>query len=326
MENLPLISVVVPVYNVEQWLERCVYSICSQSYQNLEIILVDDGSTDNSGNICDELSKIDNRIKVIHKQNGGLSDARNAGLAETRGEYISFIDSDDWIEKEFIERLLNAIQQNSCDIAGCKYRKCSSEIHENISREIEKLMIFDKIEAMSELIDNAKIEQVVWNKLYDRHIIQDIMFEKGKYHEDEFWSYQVIARINRYVSINYVGYNYFQRENSIMGVGYSTKRLDAIEAKNRRQKFLEDNMPELAEKGRENLIFTCLYHGQLAQKSLNKNDIKKTFKYLKKIIWTNKLMQEDIKQFRVTHRFWIYLTNFSLEKTCFIRNLLKIGL
>ena len=121
MENTPLISVIVPVYNVEKYLKKCVNSICNQTYENLEIILIDDGSTDNSGLICDELSCKDNRIVVIHQNNGGQATARNMGLSAAKGEFIGFVDSDDWIEPKLYETMLSIIQNH--DIAICGHRK-----------------------------------------------------------------------------------------------------------------------------------------------------------------------------------------------------------
>lgn len=327
MSGTPLISVIVPVYKVEAYLDRCVQSIVDQTYTNLEIILVDDGSPDRCPQMCDEWEKRDSRIRVIHKENGGLSDARNAGMSVAGGEYISFVDSDDWIEPAFVQVLLNALLEHDCDVAGCLYRKCAENEETDSTSTDYNVQVFDRLMAMSELIDNRLIQQVVWNKLYKRELIEGILFEKGKYYEDEFWSYQMIGRINRFAVTDYSGYNYFQRADSIMGEAYSLKRLDAVEAKVRRQVYLEENMPELAERGRINLLFTCIYHGQMALKWVEyKKECKHIFAILRKIIKGHLAKKSILKQLKLIHRLWIVLASFSLPLTCRIRNVLKVGL
>lgn len=327
--KLPLLSVIVPVYKVEAYLDRCVDSIVGQTYDNLEIILVDDGSPDRSGEICDKWAAKDGRVKVIHKENGGLSDARNAGVKTATGDLISFIDSDDWIEPFFFEKLSKTIIDDDCDIVGCEYRICDETNIHNDKNDINENSIsvqnFDRVSAMSNLIDN-RIQQVVWNKLYKKSVIDGIPFEKGKYHEDEFWSYQVFARVNKYAAIDYVGYCYFQRSDSIMGEKYSVKRLDAVEAKVRRQKYLEENMPELASKGRINLLLTCLYHGQNAIKKLDKEDCKKAFEYLSDTVNKYPLTKTDRSTLSLQYKVWAFMTKVSLKLVCRTRNLIGIGL
>lgn len=320
MDASPLISVIVPVYKVEKYLDRCIASIVNQTYKNLEIILVDDGSPDSCPTFCDGWAEKDNRIKVVHKENGGLSDARNVGIRIATGEYISFVDSDDWIEKNFILYLFRIIKEQNCEVVGCNYRR--GENFSPIDDNDYCIELFDTVSAMSALIDNH-IEQVVWNKLYRRSVIDGILFEKGKYHEDEFWSYQVFAKVKRYCQITYTGYNYFVRSDSIMGDQYSLKRLDAVEAKARRQKFLETEMPNLMCKGAHNLLFTCMYHGQNAILYLSSQDKKEAMAYLNTVV-------SEISGFRMKDRFsqelWKVLAKNNLTWTCVIRNILRIGL
>ncbi len=180
--STPLISVILPIYKVEEYLDRCVNSLLSQSYSNLEIILVDDGSPDRCPHLCDEWAKKDGRIHVVHKKNGGLSDARNAGYAVATGDLISFIDSDDWVEPDFFRVLHEALTENDCDISTCEYRKAYEGQALAPTTGNYGFRIFNQTEAMSALIDN-KVQQVVWNKLYRRSVIGDILFDKGKYHE-----------------------------------------------------------------------------------------------------------------------------------------------
>lgn len=319
------ISVIVPIYNVEQYLNRCIESIVNQTYRNLEIILVDDGSPDNCPKICDEWAEKDNRIKVIHKENGGLSDARNAGMKIATGDFIAFVDSDDWTEIQFIEKLYNALLEYDCDIAGCKYRKCEkvSEIKDNPgSNQVE---IYNKIDGLSSLISET-IKQVVWNKLYKKDVIEGIAFEKGKYHEDEFWSYQIFARSKQYVEIDYVGYNYFQRETSIMGEKYSLKRLDAVEAKVFRQRFLEEQFPMLVFQGKVNLWFSCLGNGQAAITRLKMNEKEYAISYLKTVIQDNKISRDDYKGLKLTHKVWLKMARHAFVFTCRMRQMLRVGI
>ncbi len=318
-----LISIIVPAYNVEKYLDRCVESIVQQTYKNLEIILVDDGSPDNCPQMCDLWVEKDKRIKVIHKQNGGLSDARNAGLALAKGEYIAFVDSDDWIEKQFIEIIFSMIKSNDCSVAGCNYRKAHEKLPDAIDKECT-VKKFESQEIMPAVIDEV-IKQVVWNKIYEKDLISDILFEKGKYHEDEFWTYQVFARADKYVETDYIGYNYFQRPGSIMDERYSLKRLDAVEAKIQRQVFLDKNMPEVAEKARVNLLFTCVYNGQLVLKHLNSNEKKEAIRYLENIVLKIKIDRLTKKKMKLTHKIWVSLLEISFVCVCKLRNVLRIG-
>ena len=188
---MELISVIVPIYKVEAYLDKCVQSIVNQSYRNLEIILVNDGSPDNCGAMCEAWAAKDGRIKVIHKENGGLSDARNAGLAIATGELISFIDSDDWIEPEFLQTLYDALVAQNAQIAECAIHLVDEEGKILRSRGPAKCESIGKIEALRRLVMEDGVYQTVWNKLYRRQVIAGILFEKGKYNEDDFWPYQI---------------------------------------------------------------------------------------------------------------------------------------
>lgn len=318
------ISIIVPIYNVENYLDKCIKSIVNQSFKNLEIILVDDGSPDNCPAICDEWAKKDNRIKVIHKENGGLSDARNAGLAVATGEYIAFVDSDDYIEADMYKKLLSVALNNKCDIVSCKLRMVYENDKNFVTKDdSEDIIIYSTEDAMSALIDD-KIRQVVWNKLYKADIVKNIPFEVGKYHEDEFWSYQAIGNATKIAAIDYTGYNYLQRSGSIMGNGYSLKRLDAVEAKCLRQEYLDNNVPVLSQQGLINLIFTCVYHGQLALIYLCKHERTFSLKKLKEIL-TIYLSNIDSSHLSKKQNFWINLLKLSFVFTCKLRNFIKIG-
>lgn len=225
-----LISIIVPVYNVEKYLERCVNSIINQTYKNIEIILVDDGATDTSGKICDELKERDKRITVIHKTNGGLSDARNAGLKIANGEYIGFVDSDDYIEKDMFETLYNINKQHNADISIVSFY----EIYDGKVigvRDTANLEILNKTEALKELLIDTKIQSYAWNKLFKKELFKDIKFPTNKNFEDIATTLLLFEKANKIVLFECPKYYYVRRDDSIVGVkNYKTYKdyLDVI--------------------------------------------------------------------------------------------------
>ena len=321
--DAPLISVIVPVYKVEKYLDRCVQSIVDQTYPNLEIILVDDGSPDNCPAMCDAWAAKDPRIKVIHKENGGLSDARNVGMAAATGEYLGFVDSDDFIAPEMYQMLLERMIADGSDIAACGVEMVFED--GTPSRMLTKAgnCVLGTGEAMEAIVEESWLKQPVWYKLYKAELIRDIPFPVGKYHEDVFWSYQVIARAKRVSVIDTPCYFYLQRSGSIMGEGYSLKRLDAIEAKKQRLEFLEKQFLELADKAKIDLAFSCLYHGQLAMKHLEGPEKHQAIGQMKEIIGRIPLKTKDLP---VTHKCWIVFAKLNFEACCKVRNKLGIGL
>lgn len=228
-----LISVIVPIYNVEKYLSKCIDSILEQSYRNLEIILVDDGSTDASGRICDVYLGKDQRIQVIHKANGGLSDARNAGIDVANGEYFAFVDADDFISSSMFERLLYIIKEEKADVALCGFQsldetgKCIPRMTSTVLENgcYDRDYIFRK----SFGIDGWNFI-VAWNKLYPRRLFDSIRFYKGKLHEDEFIFHHIISQCQKIAVIEEKLYYYLQRCNSITMKAYNISRLDATEA------------------------------------------------------------------------------------------------
>jgi len=228
-----LISVIVPVYNVEQYLEKCVDSIINQTYKNIEIILVDDGSKDNSGKMCDELQQKDDRIKVIHKENGGLSDARNAGLKIANGQYIGFVDSDDYIEPDMFETLYNLNKKYNSDISIVSFYEIykGKVIGVRNSKKIEEL---NKIDAMKELLIDTRIQSYAWNKLFRRELFDGIEFPTNKNFEDIATTLLVFEKANKVVLFEEPKYNYVRRDDSIVGKkNYKTYKdyLDVISSK-----------------------------------------------------------------------------------------------
>lgn len=320
-----LISVVVPVYKVEPFIEHCVSSIVNQTYKNLEIILVDDGSPDQCPKMCDEWARKDSRIVVIHKKNGGLSDARNAGMKVAAGNYIAFVDSDDWIEPLMYETLMKVLIVNKSDIVSCGFRKVQKEELRKESSELQ-LVQYDAESALEAMITEKGMHQVVWNKLYKRALVEEIPFEKGKYNEDEFWSYQVIGRAKKVTAIKNIYYNYFQRENSIINETYSLKRLDGLEGKENRQKYIDMYYPGLSGIARLNLFYSYLYAYQCSLRMLDQNDLHIAMERIE-IGWKKLgLRYSDYCKESFKHKIEIAMCKISLKNVCRLRNSLKIGL
>lgn len=236
-----LISVIVPIYKVEDYIRECIESIINQTYKNLEIILVDDGSPDNCGQICDDYAKKDNRIKVIHKENGGLSSARNAGLEIAKGEYISFIDSDDYVSERFIEILYRLCYENNADVAECNLLRFKNKI-EKIEYSDGTVNLYDNIQMQMRLY--AKPVQVrtviVCNKLYKKVLFETLRFPVGKINEDEFTTYKVFNNTDKKIVVtSEILYFYRYNENSITGRSFNVKRLDVFEAYDERMAFYQ---------------------------------------------------------------------------------------
>ena len=214
------VSVIIPVYNMERYLDRCVESVLRQSYSKLEIILVDDGSADHSGTLCDEWADRDPRIRVIHKKNGGLSDARNAGIDISTGEYLTFIDSDDYVADNMIERLYTALTTNQADMSICNF-SFVDEDGNPLSGRNPCCPVRDETitgaEAISKLaLDQGWVFHLAWNKLYKKELFSDIRYPVGKYAEDAFIGHRLFGKCNRISCISDVCCYYTQRSGSIM--------------------------------------------------------------------------------------------------------------
>ena len=235
-----LVSVIVPVYNVKQYLERCVQSIIRQTYDNLEIILVDDGSLDGSGDICEELAQKDERIHVIHKYNGGLSSARNIGIEYASADYLIFVDSDDWLDLNMIELLYRVHERTNAEIVECSYRNIYSDGIKEETKCSGKVIEGDSIFALEGMLDWQYFKPVAWNKLYKRSVIGDIRYPIGRIHEDEFTTHQYFYNAEKLAYIDISKYNYDRtRINSITGEGFREKNLDACIAFRERVDFFE---------------------------------------------------------------------------------------
>lgn len=227
---MALISVVVPVYKVEKYIHRCVDSIIAQSFSDFDIVLVDDGSPDNCGKICDEYALKDNRIHVIHKENGGLSDARNAGIdwafENSNSEWLTFIDSDDWIHSKYLEALYNAVKKSGCEISICGFEETEGN-NPNVDEErLQPIMVYTE-EFFCEKNVNAI---VAWGKLYKKELFREICYPVGKLHEDEFTTYKLIFMYERLSFVDQPLYFYFINPEGITKREWNPRRLDVMEA------------------------------------------------------------------------------------------------
>jgi glycosyltransferase involved in cell wall biosynthesis len=222
----PKISIIVPVYKVEPYIHKCVDSILAQTFSDFELILVDDGSPDNCGSICDAYAEKDKRVKVIHKNNEGISTARNAGLDLAKGDYIGFVDSDDWIESDMYELLYNMCISNDCEIASCTSKIYYSD--KTVITGTHSLKILDKSEAMRVVIEGSLYDEVVWTKLFKRSLLDGVRFPVGRVYEDTAFTYRVIHRSQRVCCIGEPKYNYVKRNGSTMDSATKNMRIDAI--------------------------------------------------------------------------------------------------
>lgn len=254
-----LVSVIVPVYNVERYLADCVESILQQTYSDFELILVDDGSPDNCGKICDEFSKKDPRIKVIHQQNCGLSAARNNGINVAKGDFFTFIDSDDFVFPHYLERLVELCERNGADISVCSSIRCSSKDSlKNVSEKSTKncIEVFER-DKMNVFFTTKKINTTAWGKLYKRFIFDEIRYPVNKYNEDVFVTYKAIHIANKVACCDYQGYVYRINEMSIINESFSLKKLDSIEGCLERAQFIERNYPDMKKYAYRGVIYSC---------------------------------------------------------------------
>ena len=238
------ISIIVPVYNVEAYLERCVESILKQTYTNLEILLVNDGSTDKSGELCDKLALRDHRIRVIHKENGGLSDARNRGIDEASSNLIGFIDSDDYIDEDMYETLYRQMVASKADLSMCGHYDVYHQIPEKQVAEIKTWELMPE-EAIKMVMEAKILSVTAVNKLYKKALFEQLRFRIGKIAEDAFIMVDLIHQCSKIVATNEKKYYYVHRENSITTQKFSLKFLNVIEAYEQNAKIISENYPDL---------------------------------------------------------------------------------
>lgn len=296
-EKHPLISIITPVYNVEKYLEQCIISIQAQTYKNIEIILIDDGSTDNSSVMCDEYAEQDTRIRVCHKVNGGLSSARNKGIEIAVGEYLLFVDSDDYIHPNIIEKMLSVMQQEDVDIVGCQFLEVEEGCNKIIEVETSKAEILSKKQVIEKFCKESDVTIIVsWCKLYKKELFDTLRFQEGKLHEDEFIIHHIIDKIAYMAYLDDKMYYYRQRNTSIMGEQYSLKRLDGLEA-------LEERILFYKEKKDMNYIYVVERYLRLSISHYNQ---------MKQSYPKHKKRKKLHKKF--CHTFWKYRKELTISK------------
>ena len=289
-----LISVIVPIYNAEKYLERCVNSIQNQTYSTLEIILVDDGSTDTSGKIADELANSDERILVIHQKNSGVSHARNMGITASGGKYISFTDADDYLHPNFIKRLFTVCKEQECEISQCNFVYTDGTDIPGTCRE-EKPQILNNVKMLEQLYGATYIRTAVcWNKLYLRTLFDGISFEDGRIHEDEAIVYRLFYRAERIGVIEEPLYFYCQTPDSIMHKKYTLARLDILHAiDDRRHFYKEKNLWDLYYKDNHKFLTKILDNYACVKKMEHTEKKTKILKELKREY--RKVFRESLK-------------------------------
>lgn len=325
--NNPLISIIVPVYNVEEYLDRCVNSIVNQTYQNLEIILVDDGSTDSSGKKCDEWKEKDNRIIVIHKENGGQGEARNYGLDIATGDYIGFVDSDDLVSSIMYAELMEIAVQYKADLVGCRHVIFDDQHAPAFDNNNNKgqLLTMNRDEAIEDIIREKHFESTVWNLLVKADIVKNVLFDVGKIHEDILWPFRVILKSNSICFLEKSLYAYYQRCGSTMNSGYSEKRFDALDALETRAGIIKSVNPDLYHIATRAFLGACMYHYQ----SLCREQNCKEYEEYKEVL--HKRFRDGDQEalfdgLSFDYKIWYTMFRIAPNLTAGIRNILKIGL
>lgn len=295
-----LISIIIPVYNVEKYLSRCLDSVTTQTYTNLEIILVDDGSTDNCGKICEEYVQKDGRIKVIHKENGGLSDARNVGIQQATGKYITFIDSDDDVANEYIEYMYELLSKNNTKMSIATYTVVSKEKKINAGEGYT-----EKVLTTEECLDRMLCEEgfsiSACAKLYKKELFDKVKFPVGKLNEDNGTTYKLILQCEKIAYGNKSVYNYYKREDSITTSKFNLRKMDLIELTDEMCNEIDNKYPTLknsTDKKRVTSRFSILRQilvGKMDEEQ--KIKVKEIEKYLKQrkkqILQNNKMSKRD---------------------------------
>lgn len=268
MTDLPLISVVVPVYRVEKYLDHCIQSIAEQTYSNLEILLVDDGSPDGSGAICDRWAARDSRIRVFHKQNAGAGAARNTALDAARGEIITFVDSDDYLHPNMFSHLCG-LMKDGVEIAECEIGITERDDLAMDDGTGAEILVCETEEALRLHIQDEVFRQTPPNKLYRRECVGDIRFPEGNLIDDEFFTYKVLGNARKLAHSCACMYAYRQQSGSAMHKPYSLRRLQGLDAKLQRLSYFEQRFPGLVREAKADLLMTCLGAMQGCLRSLN---------------------------------------------------------
>lgn len=285
-----MISIIVPVFGAEPYLDECILSLLRQTYEDIEIILVDDGSLDASGKICDQYAALDDRVHVIHKKSSGPSDARNAGLDVARGEYIGFMDSDDFISCDMFSHMKDILEKHDADIAICGHVKTLPRGRSLPHIPNKKIQIMDSEAAIKKMLQVGYYESFVWNKLFRRELFDGIRFPSGHLYEDLYTTYKLLHLADRIVYSKEIKYYYRQRVGSIIHSSFNAKYFDYIQASIEICEFTKEHYPRILNTAQyayyRSRIFTYLKFLFSRPKMLFSQEIRREemYKYIRAII------------------------------------------
>ena len=320
MKEMPLISVILPIYRVEKYLDRCLESITGQTYRNLEIILVDDGSPDRSGAICDAWAEKDARIRVIHKENAGAGAARNTGLDVATGDIVSMIDSDDYLEIHMYEHLMRLMTED-VDIAECDI--CWTE-EDDLPMEDgsdAKIRVCDVEEAMLLHIRDEIFCQTPPNKLYRKNVIADIRFPEGNLIDDEYFTYKVIGNCRKLARSSACMYAYRQQPGSAMHKTFSLRRLQGLEAKVQRLSYLQQRMPSAEYEAKFDLFFTAVFMMQSCLRAFKGEELEQARQYIRSVLKQITPLEKNPEASRLKNLL-LKMAQIHFEGSCKLLNLL----
>ena len=258
IKMVPTLSVVVPIYNVEKYLKQCLNSLINQTLSNIEIILVNDGSTDNSEAICQSYAERDSRIKLFSKTNGGISDARNFGLQKVTSPIVGFVDSDDYVDIDMFQKLIDLKERSNAEIAVGGVKMATNDGDVYMVRAVKNEVIVDRHDAMEELLKSKRITNSVCNKIFDTKLFNNIAFPVGKVYEDEFVTYKLFDLANKIVMTNKVFYYYRFNLTSITHKTFSEHEFDRIEASEIKVAYIEKMYPDLIRYAEQYLVYDCV--------------------------------------------------------------------
>ena len=304
-----LISVIVPIYNVEEYLDECIESICNQTYDNLEIIMIDDGSTDRSGNIADKWAKLDKRCNIYHKKNEGISVARNCGIEKAKGKFLIFVDSDDLLEKNMIERLHQEALKEQVDMVCCGIKRRGAE-----GDYVKEYRVLSRIYTFSEYLyemysrenGSGDIDMFLplvaaWNKIYKRSLFEDIKYPIGKICEDNAIIHRIVHKASKIKWINEPLYVYRERQGSLMKSTFSPKRMDDFYSQLDRLYFMEDKTEDA--KLKKLMTTRCL------------NSAREYWCKIKKMkVWSKQQQENVFKDIKDAYKKFVEKGTFSVGK------------
>lgn len=321
----PAISIIVPVYNIEAFISKCLDSILAQTFTDFEVIVVNDGSTDGSGKICDAYAEKDGRFRVVHQANGGVSSARNIGIDLAKGAYIGFVDGDDYIDKDMYGTLYRLCKENACDISICKLgREINHELVNPVKEPFLKEM--DNREAMRQLFLGVLYRFSLCNKLYHEKCFKGILFPEGRIHEDLSTTYRIFSNADKLMYTDYIGYIYVKQKNSILTSRYHEKRLDALLGWDEILPFMEQHYSQLH--CEVNACFTYAFVDHINYILKQVTDKGEKERYLKSIQRYVKKYYSQIRKNKILslyHRLTATLLNYNVTLLIVISSLRGVG-